>query len=95
LKARQKGVIFFRENYVIGLLGNPSNFNFEEFKAVVSGGADVKVNQKTEVQFVNKEKKSKDKVVTKDILSFHIIGEKLKVSETKEYLAAHGFEFMG
>jgi len=38
LKARSKGIMFFRENYVIGLLGNPQDFNFEDFKNFVAGG---------------------------------------------------------
>lgn len=62
--------MFFRQNFIIGILGVPSDFNYEEFKSVVAGEEEVKSMTKNEVQFINKEKKSKDKIVTKDILSF-------------------------
>lgn len=46
---------------------------------------------KSEVQFVNKtNKKAQDKIITKDILSFSIIGKNLRINEAKEYLKANG-----
>jgi hypothetical protein len=77
LKAKGKGVIFFRQNFIIGIIGVPSNFDFSAFQKVAAGSEEAKVQTKTEVQFINKEKKSKDKIVTKDILSFTIIGKNL------------------
>lgn len=51
--------------------------------------------KKTEVQFVNKETKTKTKTETKEILFFQIIGEKFNVEEIKTYLSKHGGEIQG
>jgi len=84
-------VIFYWQNFIIGILGIPSEFNFEEFKKVASGEEEAKVITKSEVQFVNKtNKKAQDKIITKDILSFSIIGKNLRINEAKEYLKANG-----
>lgn len=50
------------------------------------------MNQKSEVQFVNKAVKKAEKVVTKDILSFSIIGKNLKINELVEYFKSVGVD---
>lgn len=91
LKARGKGVVFIGENFVVGILGNPGEFNFEEFKEVVSAGSQVKAMSKKDVNFVQKVKKKKVTTKTSDMLYFQIIGEGISKDLSMEYLSSHGF----
>lgn len=93
---KQKGIVFIAENFLVGLLGNPSKLNMAELEEAVKGlsSKPVKVVAKNKVSFKFKEKKATKEIVTSDIMQFMITGADMNVEKIVELLTSKGFAEM-
>jgi len=93
LKAKGKGVVYFGDNFITGLLGEPKPELFEALKAFA--GEKAKAKSTNSVSFKNKEVKKSKPVKTSDIMSFQVIGDKdqkFDIEKLCAVLEEHGID---
>jgi len=94
-KEKKKNLVFINQNYVGGLLGDPTSVKFDEIvKKVAELSATSKVCiQMKQVKFDHKIKGQKP-VVTKDVFLFMIANKNLNVEKLVEDLVHMGHKEM-
>ena len=90
-KVKQKGIVFIASNFLVGLIGNPSQLNMKELeeqvKQMSSKPAKIVIKDKVEFKFKEKGKKP---VKTEGILQFMITGQDMHVDKLAELLTVQG-----
>jgi hypothetical protein len=93
LKAQGRGVIFFGDSFVFGLIGNNDSGDMLKALETACKGMskkDVKMNSKNQVKFDFKIKGQKP-VVTKDICQFNLTGSDFKAEVIAKLLSEGGY----
>lgn len=96
LKDQEKGIIFFSNSFILGLIGNNTSGEMvKELEALCKemSSKPSKSSVKSEVKFDFKIKGQKP-LVTKDISQFSITGSDFNVEKINEVLAKHGVATM-
>ena len=90
-KTKQKGIVFIASNFLVGLIGNPSQINMKELEEQVKlmSSKPAKIVAKDKVEFKFKEK-GKKPVKTEGILQFMITGQDMQVEKLAELLTVQG-----
>lgn len=92
LKMKEKAVVFVGQNFIFGLLSNPSSVDIDKLEELLKTDNPDGYDMKTKKELSYKVKGQKKPIKTKGILQFSIPGVKFEKEVIQKFFADHGFD---